>query len=87
MIGFGTPGLRNRQPVRDETFSIIRGYSGRWRRIGGRARTVLGDYFDVPVEVEPFVGAWRVWTSRTSASSGDESSRTGLAGLRRDRRR
>jgi type VI secretion system protein ImpH len=59
MIGFGTPGIRARQPVEDESFIY---YSGLFALIPKSAlalESVLGDYFDIPVEVEPFIGTWR----------------------------
>lgn len=59
LIGFGTPGLRDRQPVEDEAFIYYSGIFGLLPKSALALESVLGDYFDIPVEVEPFVGVWR----------------------------
>ena len=59
MIGFGTKGLRERQPVEDEAFIYYSGLYGLIPKSALALECVLGDYFDVPVELEPFIGAWR----------------------------
>jgi type VI secretion system protein ImpH len=59
LIGMGTPGLRNRQPVPDEALLFYSGLFGMLPRSALALEIVLGDYFDVPVEVEPFIGTWR----------------------------
>ncbi|HTX37404.1 MAG TPA: type VI secretion system baseplate subunit TssG [Bryobacteraceae bacterium] len=60
LIGFGTPGLRNRQPVEDEAFIYYSGIFSLLPKSALALESVLGDYFDIPVEVEPFVGVWRI---------------------------
>jgi type VI secretion system protein ImpH len=59
LVGFGTPGLRERQPVEDESFIHYSGLFGMMPRSALALESVLGDYFDVAVEVEPFIGTWR----------------------------
>jgi len=59
LIGFGTPGLRHRQAVLDETLLF---YSGLFRlatRPAIALETILADYFRVPVSIEQFIGVWR----------------------------
>ncbi len=58
-IGFGTPGIRGRQPVEDETFLYYAGLFAPIPKSAVALESVLGDYFDIPVEVEPFIGTWR----------------------------
>jgi type VI secretion system protein ImpH len=59
LVGFGMPGIRNRQPVEDESFIFYSGLYGLIPKSALALESVLGDYFDIPVEVEPFVGTWR----------------------------
>jgi type VI secretion system protein ImpH len=59
LIGFGTPGLRDRQPVEDEAYIYYSGLYALMPKSALALESVLGDYFDIPVEVEPFIGAWR----------------------------
>jgi type VI secretion system protein ImpH len=59
MIGFGTKGIRGRQPVEDEAFLYYSGLFGLIPKSAPALESVLADYFDVPVELEPFIGAWR----------------------------
>jgi type VI secretion system protein ImpH len=59
MIGFGTKGIRDRQPVDDEAFIFYSGLFGLIPKSALALECVLGDYFDIPVEIEPFVGTWR----------------------------
>jgi type VI secretion system protein ImpH len=58
LIGMGTPGLENRLAVRDDSLLFYSGLLSLHPRSAGALRTILWDYFDVPVEVEQFVGAW-----------------------------
>jgi len=58
MIGFGTKGIRNRQPVEDEAFIHYAGLFGLMPKSPLALESMLGDYFDIPVELEPFIGTW-----------------------------
>jgi type VI secretion system protein ImpH len=58
LLGLDTPGLQHRQDVADDSLIF---YGGLLSMRAGSAtglRQVLWDYFDVPVEIEQFVGAW-----------------------------
>ena len=59
MIGFGTPGIRDRQPVDDEAFLYYSGLFGLIPKSALALESVLSDYFNIPVELEPFIGTWR----------------------------
>jgi type VI secretion system protein ImpH len=59
LIGFGTKGIRDRQPVEDEAFIFYSGLYGLIPKSALALESVLADYFDIPVELEPFVGTWR----------------------------
>jgi len=58
LIGMGTSGLRRRQPVPDEALLFYTGLLSPLARSAAGLRQMLEDYFEVPVEVEQFVGAW-----------------------------
>jgi type VI secretion system protein ImpH len=58
-VGLGTAGLERRQAVADESLLFYCGLFSLRTRSAAALEQVLGDYFDVPVEIEEFVGAWR----------------------------
>ncbi|HEY7336462.1 MAG TPA: type VI secretion system baseplate subunit TssG [Bryobacteraceae bacterium] len=58
-IGLGTSGLRNRQALPDDSLVYYSGLLSQQPRCASNLEGLLADYFDVPVEVEQFVGAWR----------------------------
>lgn len=59
LTGLGTPGLRNRQSVLDETIVFYGGLFGMATRPAAALEGILSDFFDVDVEIEQFVGVWR----------------------------
>jgi type VI secretion system protein ImpH len=58
LIGMGTVHLDNRLAVRDDTLMYYSGLLGLHARSAAALQRILWDYFDVPVEIEQFVGAW-----------------------------
>ena len=58
LIGLGTRGLANRLAVRDDSLLFYAGMLAMHARSASVLRRVIWDYFDVPVEVEQFAGAW-----------------------------
>lgn len=56
LIGLGTAGLQNRQSVPDEALIHFAGLLGEQSRSAAALEQILGDYFEVPVEVEQFIG-------------------------------
>ena len=58
LVGLGTPGLEDRQAVPDEALLHYVGLLAMQTRSATALEGILGDYFEVPVEVEEFVGAW-----------------------------
>jgi type VI secretion system protein ImpH len=58
LIGIGTSGLQERQAVPDEALLHYVGLLGMQSRSATALEQILSDYFEVPVEVEQFVGAW-----------------------------
>jgi type VI secretion system protein ImpH len=57
-IGLGTPGLQNRQKVADNALIFYSGLLSQQPRCAANLESLLTDYFEAPVEVEQFVGAW-----------------------------
>jgi type VI secretion system protein ImpH len=58
LIGLGTKVLQTRQSVPDDSLLFYSGLFALHARSATALRQILTDYFDVPVEVEQFVGAW-----------------------------
>jgi len=57
-IGLGTDGLRGRQAMRDVALLRYAGLFGQKPACSSALRSILRDYFGVPVEIEEFVGDW-----------------------------
>jgi type VI secretion system protein ImpH len=58
LIGLGTPGLIGQQEIIDEALIYYSGLLGQHQRSAGALEQILSDYFEVPVEVHQFIGAW-----------------------------
>jgi type VI secretion system protein ImpH len=58
LVGLGTRGLQDRQAVADESFIFYAGLMSQRPRSAKAVQQVLIDYFDVPVRIEQFAGAW-----------------------------
>lgn len=83
LAGLGTEGMRERLPVPDAALAFYAGLLGlRVRPADGLAR-LIGDYFDVPADVEQFVGEWRRVDERGQCTMGaeDDAGRLGFGVL------
>lgn len=58
LIGIGTADLSNRQNLPDEALIYYAGLLAQRPRSAAALRQILTDYFDVPVAIEQFAGAW-----------------------------
>jgi type VI secretion system protein ImpH len=58
LLGLGTKGLRNRTAVADDAYLYYAGLLSQKTRSVQGLRQLLGDYFEVPVEIEQFTGTW-----------------------------
>lgn len=58
LLGLGTAGLRDRQEIEDEGLMHYVSLIAMQSRSAAALEQVLGDYFEVPVEVQQFTGAW-----------------------------
>ena len=86
-IGLGTPGLQNRQKVADNALMFYSGLLSQQPRCAANLENLLADYFEVPVEVEQFVGAWYKLDESTQFCMDDGTGRLRAARLRRRGRR
>lgn len=59
LIGIGTPDMQERLSIRDESLLFYTGVLALAPRSATAFEHILEDYFDVPCEVEQFVGAWQ----------------------------
>jgi len=81
LLGLGTPGLSSRQGVSDEALLFRTGLLVEHVRSASALRALLIDYFDVPVEIEQFVGRWHPIDRDTQccfSDSGADSERLGF---------
>jgi type VI secretion system protein ImpH len=58
LAGIGTPQLEGRQLIEDETCVYFSGLLALQPKSACALEQILADYFDVPVELTQFVGAW-----------------------------
>ena len=84
LLGLDTPGLQNRQDVADDSLLFYGGLLSMHSRSATGLRQVLWDYFNVPVEIEQFVGAWYAVDEESQCSlgeNGDYSEQLGLGAV------
>jgi type VI secretion system protein ImpH len=58
LVGMGTEGLRGKLGIPDEALLFYGGLVAQRPRSASAVRGILRDYFQVPVEIEQFVGDW-----------------------------
>ncbi len=81
IVGLGTPGLGSRQAISDEALLFRCGLLGTHARSASGLRALLIDYFDVPVEIEQFVGRWHSIDKETQCCFSDTGSDSGRLGF------
>jgi len=81
LLGLGTPGLRDRQAVPDEALTHYLSLVAMHSRSAVALEQILADYFQVPVAVEQFTGAWVSLDRPTQCSMDDEESASCQLGL------
>jgi type VI secretion system protein ImpH len=74
LIGMGTPGLRERMSIRDESLLFYTGLLSTLPRSATSLEHVIEDYFDVPCDLEQFVGAWQQLDTADQCMFGDGDS-------------
>lgn len=58
LVGMGTEGLARRLPIPDDALIFYSGLLSSRNRPACGLANLIADYFDVPCEVEQFIGAW-----------------------------
>jgi type VI secretion system protein ImpH len=58
LVGLGTAGLRDRQEIEDEALLHYVSLVAMQARSAEALQQILADYFEVPVEIQQFTGAW-----------------------------
>lgn len=58
LIGLGTASLEDRQALPDDSLLYYAGLLAQKPRSATALQQILSDYFEVPVEIEQFAGAW-----------------------------
>jgi type VI secretion system protein ImpH len=71
VVGLGTPGLQGRLQLPDEALVYFAGLLALPSRPAAALEQLVSDYWDVPVQVEQFVGAWYPLERRAQTALGD----------------
>ena len=79
LAGLGEPALRGRLPFEDSTLLHYLGLLALPTRPAAALERLLGDYFDVAVVVEQFIGAWYPLEVSSQSALGDDASSGGAA--------
>ncbi len=58
LVGLGTNGLQDRLDVADDSLLFYSGLLAQEPRSATGLQQIIADYFDVPVEIDQFAGAW-----------------------------
>ena len=85
LVGLGNTGARDALEIDARALLGFVGLLGPHQRSAGALQQLLGDYFEVPVEVEQFVGAWYDMSDtaqcRIDDSDDDGAGRLGMGAL------
>ena len=74
LLGLGTTGLRDRQEIEDEALMHYISLTAMQSRSAVALEQVLANYFDVPVDVQQFTGAWYGLDRSTQCEMNDKES-------------
>ena len=80
LAGLGAPVLRNQLPFDDTTLLHYLGLLAVPSRPAAALEQLVNDYFDVPVAVEQFIGAWYPLDVPAQSALGDESGTMAVLG-------
>jgi type VI secretion system protein ImpH len=81
LVGLGTPGLQDRQDVPDSALLHYVALLGEQSRSAAALEAILRDYFEVPVEIEQFTGAWYRLDSASQCCMQEDNSGSQQLGL------
>ncbi len=74
LLGLGTPKLRDRQSIEDEALMHYLSLIASQSRSAAALEQLLADYFEVPIEVQQFTGAWYPIDASTQCEMDDKDS-------------
>ena len=74
LLGLGTAGLRDRQEIEDEALMHYISLIAMQSRSAVALEQVLADYFEVPVEIQQFTGAWYTLDQSTQCAMNEKDS-------------
>lgn len=77
LIGLGTKDLTGRQTIRDESLLFYSGLFSQQVKTATGLKQIVQSYFDVPVEVQQFVGQWHDLINDVRTKLPDQQNRTG----------
>lgn len=80
LVGLGTAGLSERLPFEDDALVFYAGLLALRTRPASALEQLVADYFDVPAEVEQFVGAWYPLDDATCCQLGESRAESGMLG-------
>jgi type VI secretion system protein ImpH len=72
LVGLDAPGLADRMAISDESLVYYAGLLSIPSRSAAALQQLVSDYFDVPCEVEQFVGAWYPLDLAAQTALGDD---------------
>ena len=72
LVGVGIDALQERLSISDEALLYYAGLLGPQQRSAAALQQLIADYFDVPVQVEQFVGGWYPLSVGGQCNLGDE---------------
>lgn len=81
LVGMGTPALRATSPIPERTLACLAGLLAAQPRGALALEELIEEYFDVPCEVEQFVGGWYRLEPGDVCVLGDEQSPASRLGL------
>jgi type VI secretion system protein ImpH len=81
LLGLGTAGLQDRQDIEDEALMHYVSLMGMQARSATALEQALADYFEVPVEVQQFTGAWYALDRGTQCLMNERESSSTQMGL------
>jgi type VI secretion system protein ImpH len=86
LIGMGTPGLKRRMPILDQALLRYAGLISQRPHSAESLRTLLHDYFRVPVEIEQLLGKWHAleMSELCLLSSGELNTQLGFGAIAGD---
>jgi type VI secretion system protein ImpH len=81
LAGIGLESMQDRLPLSDEALISYIGLIAPQPRSAAALQQLLADYFEVPVEIEQFIGGWYSLSVKEQCPVGEENGATNRLGL------